>query len=38
MSIKVTRKLDIAVKVISIKVVAKVGRIRLYSEVAEKVE
>ena len=31
------RKLNIAVKVASIKVIAKVGRIYLYSEVAEKV-
>ena len=30
-------KLDIAVKVTSIRVVAKVGRMRLYSEVVEKV-
>jgi hypothetical protein len=36
-SIEVARKLDIAVEVASIEVVAKVGRIRLYSEVAEKV-
>ena len=37
MSIEVVRKLNIAVKVASIKVVAKVGYIRLYSEVVEKV-
>jgi hypothetical protein len=36
-SIKVTRKLDIAVKVTSIEVAAKVGRICLYSKLAEKV-
>ena len=36
-SIEVAGKLDIAVEVASIEVVAKVGRIRLYSEVAEKV-
>jgi hypothetical protein len=36
-SIEVAGKLDIAVEVASIEVVAKVGRICLYSEVAEKV-
>ena len=36
-SIEVAGKLDIAVEVASIEVVAKVGHIRLYSEVAEKV-
>ena len=36
-SVEVVGKLDIAVEVASIEVVAKVGRIRLYSEVAEKV-
>ena len=36
-SVEVVGKLDIAVEVASIEVVAKVGHIRLYSEVAEKV-
>jgi hypothetical protein len=36
-SIEVAGKLDIAVEVASIEVVAKVGRMRLYSEVVEKV-
>jgi len=36
-SVEVVGKLDIAVEVASIEVVAKVGYIRLYSEVAEKV-
>jgi hypothetical protein len=36
-SIEIAGKLDIAVEVASIEVVAKVGRMRLYSEVAEKV-
>ena len=36
-SVEVVGKLDIAVEVASIEVVAKVGRMRLYSEVAEKV-
>jgi hypothetical protein len=36
-SVEVVGKLDIAVEVASIEVVAKVGRIRLYSEVVEKV-
>lgn len=36
-SVEVVGKVDIAVEVASIEVVAKVGHIRLYSEVAEKV-